>query len=289
MTHPTTMIEKVEKYLAFRRGLGYQLRTEGRLLQQFARHADAAGHIGPLTTELALRWARLPATGAPLYWARRLEIVRCFARHLAAIEPGTQIPSGLLLGPSHRRTAPYIFSEVEIGRLVTAAGCLGPPNGIRPRTYTTLIGLLTSAGLRISEALRLTRADFNAIGDVITIRETKFGKSRFVPLHATTTTALVAYTHDRDRLVPRPQSDHFFLSNQGEGLSYWTVRTVFRKLCDGLRITGAGKLPVVAREERITAHISSHHGHAPFTSRGGHNGNCIVAGARESRDNASIR
>jgi hypothetical protein len=98
------MVQKVEQYLSFRRGLGYQLRIEGMLLLKFARYADAAGHNGPLTTELALLWARLPATGDPLYWARRLEIVRCFARHLAAVEPGTQIPPKRLLGPSHRRT-----------------------------------------------------------------------------------------------------------------------------------------------------------------------------------------
>lgn len=241
MTHPTTMIEKAEEYLAYRRGLGYQLRTEGRLLLQFGRYADNIGHDGPLTTELALRWARLPVARDPLYWARRLEIVRCFARHLAAIEPGTQIPARQLLGPSHRRTSPHIFSEVEILRLVTAARCLVPRDGIRPRTYATLIGLLASAGLRISEALRMTRADVDPIRGVITVRETKFGKSRFVPLHATTTAELAAYIRDRDRLAPRPKSDHFFLSNQGEGLPYSTVRTLFRKLCDSLQITGTGR------------------------------------------------
>ena len=222
-------------------GLGFQLRIEGRLLLQFARYADTTGHAGPLTTELALRWARLPVAGDPLYWARRLEIVRCFARHLAAVEPGTQIPAGQLLGPSHRRTSPHIFSEADILRLVTAAGCLVPAEGIRPHTYATLIGLLASAGLRISEALRMIRADFNATGDVITVRETKFGKSRLVPLHSTTTAALAAYVRDRDRLVPNPKSEHFFLSNQGESLPYSTVRTVFRKPCDCLRIIGAGK------------------------------------------------
>lgn len=241
MNRSATMSAKVERYLAFRRGLGYQLRTEGRLLGQFARYADGAGHRGPLTTELALRWARLPAGGDPLYWARRLEVVRGLARHLAAVEPGTEVPPRRLLGPAHRRTPPHIFSGAEIAGLMAAAGRLGPPGGLRPRTYATLIGLLASAGLRISEALRLTRADFDAAGGLVVVRETKFGKSRFVPLHPTATAALAAYARDRDRLVPRPRCDRFFLSGWGDGLPYSTVRTAFRKLCDGLGLTGTGR------------------------------------------------
>jgi integrase len=235
------MTAKVEEYLSFRRGMGFQLRTEGLLLLQFGRYADSIDPAGPLTTELALRWARLPVARDPLYWARRLEIVRCFARHLAMVEPGTQVPARQLLGPSHRRLSPHIFSDAEISRLVTAAGCLAPMNGIRPLTYATLIGLLASAGLRISEALRMTWGDFDATGGAIMVRETKFGKSRLVPLHVTTTAALAAYIRARDRLVPRPKSDHFFLSDQGKGLPYSTVRTVFRKLCDRLQIPGTGR------------------------------------------------
>lgn len=243
MRRPVTMSAKVGEYLAFRRGLGYQLRTEGRLLEQFARYADAAGHRGPLTTELALRWARLPAGGDPLYWARRLEVVRCLARHLAAVEPGTEVPPRRLLGPAHRRTPPHIYSDAELTRLMTAAGRLGPPGGIRPRTYATLVGLLASAGLRISEALRLSRADVDPIGGVVTVRETKFGKSRLVPLHPTAAAELAAYARDRDRLVPGPRGDHFFLSGRGEGVPYSTARTVFRTLCDRLGITGSGRRP----------------------------------------------
>jgi integrase len=157
------------------------------------------------------------------------------------VEPGTQVPARQLLGPSHRRLSPHIFSDAEISRLVTAAGCLAPMNGIRPLTYATLIGLLASAGLRISEALRMTWGDFDATGGAIMVRETKFGKSRLVPLHVTTTAALAAYIRARDRLVPRPKSDHFFLSDQGKGLPYSTVRTVFRKLCDRLQIPGTGR------------------------------------------------
>jgi integrase len=243
MIRSETMFTKVEHYLAFRRGLGYQLRIEGQLLQQFARYADTSGHRGPLTTELALRWACLPRGADRLYSARRLEIVRCFARHLAAIESGTQIPPRHLLGPAHRRTSPYIYTDPEIVALMGAAGRLGPVGKLRSRTYVTLIGLLACAGFRIAEVLRLMRADVDLNRGVVTVRETKFGKSRLVPLHPTATAALAEYAQERDRLVPRPQCDHFFLSDQGHKLPYSTVRTVFRKLCVALRITRVGRQP----------------------------------------------
>lgn len=243
MTRHPTMSSKVESYLAYRRGLGYQLKIEGRQLQRFAAFADAEGHRGPLTTELAVRWARQPADCDRLYWARRLEVVRGFARHLAATEPGTEIPPVRLLGPAHRRTRPHIYTVAEVSALMAAAGRLGPTGGIRPRTYHTLIGLLAATGLRISEALRLTRGDVDLADGVLAVRETKFGKSRLVPLHPTTTAALVAYARDRDRLVPRPRCDHFFLSDRAAGLPYSTVRTAFRKLCDRLKITGTGRHP----------------------------------------------
>lgn len=154
-----SMSTKVQRYLEFRRGLGYQLRIEGMLLEQFGAFADAAGHRGPLTTDLALRWAQLPGHCDRLYSARRLEMVRCFARHLAVTEPGTEVPLRGLLGPAHRRTSPYIYSAAEIAALLAAAKQLAPTDGLRPQTYATLVGLLACTGLRISEALHLGRVD----------------------------------------------------------------------------------------------------------------------------------
>jgi integrase len=233
------MVAKVEAYLSFRRGLGYQLRIEGRLLQQFARYADAAGHRGPLTTDLAVRWARATASTDRLYPARRLEVVRPFARHLTATEPGTEVPPRGLLGPAHRRPRPHIFAPAEVTALMAAAGRLGPPGGLRPETYRTLIGLLAAAGLRISEALHLERRDVDLDRGTLTVRQTKFRKTRLVPLHPTAADALRAYAGRRDRAVPPHRCDRFFTSDRGNGLPYSTVRTVFRKLCDGLRLTSS--------------------------------------------------
>lgn len=134
-----TMVARADAYLYARRQLGFQLRIEGRELLRFARFADSSGHRGALTTELALRWAQEATTATPLYRARRLEIVRCFAKHLAASEPATEIPPMGILGPAHRRTQPYIFDPSEISALVATARRLPSPRGLRGMTYASLI------------------------------------------------------------------------------------------------------------------------------------------------------
>ena len=243
MNRHSSMAAKVKAYLAYRRGLGFQLKIEGQMLGQFAAFADRRRHRGPLTTELALRWARATPSTDRLYWARRLEVVRCLARHLAPMEPGTEIPLRGLLGPAHRRTAPHIYSDAEIVGLMTSARKLSPAGGLRPQTYRALIGLLAATGLRISEALHLARCDADLNRGLLTVRMTKFRKTRLVPLHATTTAALRTYAELRDRTWPKAGSDRFFINDHGLPLPYSTVRTVFRKLCNALRIAGNPRRP----------------------------------------------
>jgi integrase len=230
------MVNLVEEYLLYRRRLGYQLRVEGQMLLEFARYADRSGHRGPLTTELAARWARLPAEAAPLQQARRLEVVRCFARHCAIFDPGTEIPPQGLLGPAHCRTTPHIYSEAELSTLLAAARRLRSHAGLRPRTYATLIGLLSCTGLRISEALKLSRGDIDWGQSTLTIRESKFHKSRLVPLHPSVVRALREYAQLRDRCHPILQTEVFFVSDWGSPLPYFTVRDTFRKLREHLPV-----------------------------------------------------
>ena len=107
-------------------------------------------------------------------------------------------PAGLF-GPVARRLVPHIYTEAEIAALLDAAAQLRPVTGLRlrPRTYATLFGLLASTGLRISEALALSPTDVDLPGAVLTVRQTKFRKSRLVPLHPTTVTALTQYVEAR--------------------------------------------------------------------------------------------
>ena len=129
MDTPVTMHVAVEEYLTWRRKLGFALRIEGEELGRFARFADQVGHRGPLTTELAVRWATLPAAAARLYHARRLDMVRRLARHLVVVEPTTEIPPAGFLGPSYRRREPHIYSREEIAALLGAAAQLDPAGG----------------------------------------------------------------------------------------------------------------------------------------------------------------
>ncbi len=243
MSRRMTMTDKVEQYLAYRHDLGYELRREGAYLRTFGGYVDSIRHRGALTTEVAVRWARLAASKNPASWARRLELVRCFARYLAIFEPGTEIPPVGLLGSFHWHKTPHVYTEAEVSALVSAASQLRPVGRLRPRTYRTLIGLLACTGLRVSEALRCIRSDFDANQGILTIRETKFGKSRLVPLHPSVTKKMLAYGRDRDRLLPVTQTDRFFVADRGTQLHYQAVRKVFRMLCDKLGIAGRGCRP----------------------------------------------
>jgi integrase len=234
------MTALVEEYLAFRRKLGFALKTEGQELRSFAEYAERTGHAGPITAELAERWARLPHTADRVYWARRLGIVCRFAKHRLACDPLTEVPDPGFFGSSHRRREPHVYSEREIIDLLRAAARLGPSSGLRPKTYTTLLGLLASTGLRIAEALRLSRDEVDLDAGVLAVSETKFHKSRLVPLHATTIMALRCYAEHRDRFRPVPRARTFFLSDAGVPMKYRRVNETFVKLRRQLGWTGSG-------------------------------------------------
>jgi integrase len=225
-----TFSETAGDYLEYRRSLGVALCTEGEELRRFARYADQVGHKGPITTELALQWAKLPEKCYCKYWASRLDIVRRFARYMKLLVPDTEIPPGGLLGPSYRRPTPHIYSEEEITAIMEAAGNLRPRNGLRPHTYVTLFGLLASTGMRISEAIHMSRDDLDIDPGVITVEESKYSKSRIVPLHPTALEALKSYISKRDKRHPFPKTKAFFVSERGTFLRYKVVSKAFREI-----------------------------------------------------------
>jgi integrase len=139
----------------------------------------------------------------------------------------SEVPPPGLLGPSHRRTSPYIYSEEEVVKLLGAAGELAPSDSLRPATFATLFGLLASTGLRISEAIALIRADVDLADGVLMIRRTKFRKSRYVPLDPSVTDSLARYETFRNRKIPTTPHEAFFLPQDGEPLSYRLTRTAF--------------------------------------------------------------
>jgi integrase len=220
------MLTRVRAYLRQRRSLGYALHIEGKLLLDFARFADRSGHRGPPTKRLALKWATLPSNATRLYKARRLEIVRTFAKRLSALEPSTEVPARHILGQAHRRNPPHIYTAEQIQTLMARASRLS--GDLRPQTFVTMVGLIASTGLRISEALELRLADVDLDHGVLTIRESKFRLTRLVPLHRSTVAALKRYKAHRLRLWPH--SPLFLVSERGTPLSGSTVHHTFRQL-----------------------------------------------------------
>lgn len=200
--------DAIEQYLILRRDLGFKLKGAHYLLREFAGFMEeqAASFI---TTDLALQWAMLPRRAQSSYWAQRLMAVRCFARHQSATDPRTQVPPLDLLRYRPRRARPYLYTEQDIERLMAAAKALRPAGGLRGLTYASLLGLLSVTGLRISEALALTLADIDCQAGVLTIRKTKFGKARLVPLHSSARRALLQYARQRDTYLGRLPTPRF--------------------------------------------------------------------------------
>ena len=225
-----TMTARANEYLRHRRKLGYQLDIAGKMLLNFARWADRIGYRGPLTVDLAVRWARLPKNASPTYWARRLEVVRGFAKYRAILDPATEIPPYRLLGPGPCRVTPHIYSQKEIRELLTMAATLGAPRGLARRTWKTLFGLLACAGLRISEALRLHRDDLDCAQGLLRIGPTKFSPGRILPLHPSAVAALQRYARFRDGCLPAAFSSAFFLQKDGTALRYRQVLSAFQRL-----------------------------------------------------------
>ena len=219
----TDLRQALDHYLAIRRALGFKLQRVGQLLPGFVTYMEQAG-AATITTELALAWAMEPAGGAA-WWRIRLRAVRGFARHLQIVDPCTQVPPADLLPAPPSRATPYLYSECDIGRLMTAARTFVSP--LKAATYETLVGLLATTGLRVGEAIRLDRTDLDWDNGVLTVRSSKFGKSREVPLHPSTLSALRAYQLRRDQLCPRPKAPSFFISTTGTRLDQPTVGSTF--------------------------------------------------------------
>jgi integrase/recombinase XerD len=230
--------QAMQDYLQLRGSLGHDLAEAHWLLPSFVAFLDAQGAT-TVTVETALTWVQQqPGRGGYSVAPRRMTIVRGFARYLVGIDPATEVPPlGLVPHRQHWR-APFLFSLTDIDLLLSEVGrSIASP--LRSATYQALLGLLAASGLRIGEAIKLDCSDIDWHDGVLLIRESKFGKSRLVPLHPSSVSALRHYELTRDRLQPRPLEPSFFTSLNGKRLHYAVVREVFRRLVDDVGI-GAG-------------------------------------------------
>lgn len=231
-------------YLQLRRSLGHAMTEAAWLLPGFVAYLDAHDSR-TVTIETALAWAQQANTDTvTTVGPRRMTAARGFARYLAGIDPSTEVPPLGLMPHRQRWRRPFIYSPADIEAVMDQARrSIASP--LRAATYATLIGLLASSGMRIGEAIKLDRSDVDWAEGVLLIRESKFGKSRLVPLHASSMQALTAYAQLRDELRPRPLEPSFFMSLTRKRLCYAVVSETFRQLLHNACI-GAGP-PCAAR------------------------------------------
>lgn len=241
----TTIREHAEEYLAMRRRLGFTLSSFGQKLLSFVGYLERHGATA-VTAEAALAWATAtPHSTDEVHWSRRLMVVRIFARHLKVLDPATEIPPEDTLPHHYRRVTPHLFTPAELAALLDAAGALQP--ALRARTWSTLLALLAVTGLRTSEACGLDRADVNLSEAILTVRDTKFGKSRQVPIHPSTCDALDQYAAHRDHAQSVPSTTSFLVSTRGTRLDAHNLSHTFTALLAAADI----EVPDGARRPRL--------------------------------------
>jgi integrase len=209
------MTQELDSYLAVRRAAGFQLKKVEKFLRSFVRFNEDQPHISAQT---AIEWATRGSS--PPQRSFRLKTVAAFARYLSAEDSRHEIPPDDLFGGYQiRRRIPFIFTLLDLDRLVEAASLVGPPGSLRRHTYGSLLALLSITGMRVSEALALRFED--VAPDGLWIRNTKFGKTRFIPLHPTAIAALEKYLVQR--LCVAGAESHVFISIRGKKLAYSVV------------------------------------------------------------------
>ncbi|MFA6174871.1 MAG: tyrosine-type recombinase/integrase [Kiritimatiellales bacterium] len=237
MNAPANMQSRVQDYLDERRRLGFQLKSAGRTLMNFAQFVDALDQAGPLTSDVMIEWARQDKQGchSRATSARRFKLLRPFARYLQQFEAATAIPDEVVFGPIPGWQMPHIYRDQEVVDLLAAARGLGPAENLRAATYETLFGLLAATGLRLSEAVHLLDADVDLMLGLLTVRQTKFNKSRQLPLHPSTTAALLRYRQLRHQSVQERPEAPFFVGTHGKHLGKKLSLRQVDRVFNGLR------------------------------------------------------
>ena len=224
----TSLRTDLDNYLLLRRRLGHDLADAARLLPRYVDYLEQSGQT-TITVANAVTWSLKPeARPGSSVRPRRMTAVRGFARYLSGIDRATEVPPLGLLTSRQRWRPPFIYTAADIAMLLTAAAAMQSP--LRSATYSTLFGLLTATGMRVGEALTLDQSDVDWDQGILLIRQSKFGKSRNVPVTASTIDALRQYSLLRNSFRPQLGNDSYFVSLTGRRLIYESVFEVFRDL-----------------------------------------------------------
>jgi integrase len=225
------------------------LSSSARVLRGFVAFADreATDHI---TVDLFLRWKAAFGKASNNTWSARLGMVRLFAKWLQGHDPRTEVPPAGLIPGKLRRGRPYIYSDSEIAAIVTRAEGLRSRYDLRGWTCSTLFGLIAVTGLRINEALRLDDDDVDLDAGVITVKRSKNGRARFVPIAASTVGKLRIYRAERARLLGTT-GNAFFRNDGGRRLSDGSARYNFAIVSQGIGLRAVQRFYKHGRGPRI--------------------------------------
>jgi integrase/recombinase XerD len=251
--------EGIEKYLELRRSLGFDLRVQAGILRRFANFAEGEDS-SYVTTGLVLRWADTLSHALPATVARSVNVVRRFAIWQAALDSRTEVPPTRLVASRYERRRPFLHTDEQIVQLLLETEQMQSPKGLRGPTFSVLFGLIAVTGLRISEALKLDRSDVNLIDGVLVIRRTKFGKSRLVPVHPTTRTALAMYAELRNRILGDITTPAFFVSEKAQRISGCAARHYFAHVS---RLVGQRASAGKGLTGRRRVRMKTRRGHGP--------------------------
>ncbi|MEI2778057.1 MAG: tyrosine-type recombinase/integrase [Tetrasphaera sp.] len=258
-----TLRDRLDGYLVLRRALGFQLNDLERQVGGFCTWLEARGQTQTFTVEEAVAWARLNPDAHPSWWSTRLSLVRRFAAYLTAngVEVPV-IPAGLL--PARKpRAVPFIYSQADLDALLAACSRVFSDERIAA-TMRTAIGLLAATGLRIGEALQLRVGDLDSTNDLLVINAAK-SHERIVPIHPTTTAALMDYITLPARMATHPDPEGpLFVTAHGSGYVYVSFQKLFRRLREAAGLQPRGRARPRLHDLRhtfATAHMTAAYAH----------------------------
>lgn len=256
---PPALRERLADYLVMRRALGFQLHELERQVGLFCAWLEARGQIETFTIDEAVTWARLNPDAHPSWWATRLSLVRRFAAYLNASGVDVPVIPGGLLPARKPRAVPFIYSQDDLDALLAACGQVFSDERIAA-TLRTVIGLLAATGLRIGEALDLRVDDIDIGNEVLVIKAAKSAE-RLVPIHPTTTAALMHYIALPARAATRPDPHGpVFVTAKGTGYVYVTFQGMFRRVREAAGLASRGRARPRLHDLRhtfATAHMTT--------------------------------
>jgi integrase/recombinase XerD len=220
----------IEQYISFQRSLGLSFITNAGILRAFGRFCGLRASVASVRVRHvdAFLGKTRPVTKT---WFIKLSCLRSFFQYAVSRGHITTAPLPTA-SPKHPALfVPYIYTREQLHRLFQAIESHPQGNStLETATVRTMISLYYGAGLRLREATNLIRTDVDLNGSLLTIRNTKFGKTRLVPLGPQLSRALIQY--DRSRSKRRPADAPFFTTTLGHRVNARTLQKIFRLLCD---------------------------------------------------------